>query len=96
MLEHDVLRPSVGVVLHSWISLCRQRPSSSFYVRHILDQLLSGVHTTMGKQTFVHHVLAYTLMYLSLWTYDFTTVFGIVMLFMEFSTLFSNARWVMF
>ena len=50
----------------------------------------------MAKQNFVHHVLGYSLMYLSLWTFDFTTVFGIVMLFMEFSTIFSNSRWLMF
>ena len=41
-------------------------------------------------------MIGYGLMYLSLWTFDFTLNFGIVMLFMEFSTIFSNARWLMF
>ena len=62
----------------------------------MLTNCFSGVNTPMAKQNFIHHVLGYSLMYLSEWTLDYTTVFGIVMLFMEFSTIFSNSRWLMF
>ena len=62
----------------------------------ILLQFVIGVRSAIDKQTIAHHTISFVTMYAAFWQQDYTVVFGTMLLFVEISTLFVTARWLMF
>ena len=50
----------------------------------------------MDYQTYAHHIIAVTTFYQTLYFMDVMVVFGTMLLFMEVSTIFVSARWLLF
>ena len=50
----------------------------------------------MDYQIYVHHIVSITTFYQTLYFMDFCVVFGVMLLFIEVSTLFVSARWLLF
>ena len=52
--------------------------------------------TSLDYQTYAHHIVAATTFYQTLYFMDFCVVFGVMLLFIEASTVFVSARWLLF
>ena len=55
-----------------------------------------GVPTPIDKQTLVHHVIGFITYYIAFWEQDFTISIGAALIFLEISTPFVCARWILF
>jgi len=52
--------------------------------------------TPLAYQTYAHHIIAVFTFYQTLYFMDFMVVFGVMLLFMESSTVFVSLRWLLF
>ena len=55
-----------------------------------------GMTTPIDKQTFLHHVIAFSNYYIAFWKQDFTITIGAMFIFLEISTPFVCMRWILF
>ena len=52
--------------------------------------------SALDYQTYAHHIVAVFTFYQTLYFMDFMVVFGVMLLFMEVSTIFVSLRWLLF
>lgn len=52
--------------------------------------------SALDYQTYAHHIIATVTFYQTLYFMDFLVVFGVMLLFMEISTLFVSMRWLLY
>lgn len=52
--------------------------------------------TALDKQTYAHHLVATATFYQTLYFMDFMVIFGVMLLFIEISTIFVSLRWLLF
>ena len=57
---------------------------------------LVGPKGTLAKQTFIHHVMGASGMYITIYTGGVPVVFSVISLVIEFSSIFANLRWFTF
>ena len=53
-------------------------------------------NTALDYQTYAHHLVATATFYQTLYFMDFMVVFGVMLLFIEISTIFLSMRWLLF
>ena len=57
---------------------------------------VTGVKTSIDKQTLVHHLVGFSNYYLAMWQQDFAVTQGAIFIFLEVSTPFVCLRWLYF
>lgn len=57
---------------------------------------VSGGHTALDYQTYAHHIVATVTFYQTLYYMDFMIVFGVMLLFIEVSSIFLSLRFILF
>jgi len=55
-----------------------------------------GGNTALDYQTYAHHIIATATFYQTLYLMDFCVIFGVMLLFIEISTIFVSLRWLLF
>lgn len=79
--------------IHVWALL---HSCGYFIVDFCFFFFLVGGRTTLDYQTYAHHIIATLTFYQTLYFMDFMIVFGVMLLFMEISSIFLSFRWLMF
>ena len=85
-----------SLTLSSWSSIGKSiiAETASMISNWLLS--FSGWKTPLELQNLVHHILSFSMMYLTQVYNDFTVTISTVYLFVEVSTIFSTPRWLMF
>ena len=78
---------------HVWLT---HFTASNLVIDTILILVFMGLKTTFDKQMIVHHVVAFTNYYIAFWQQDFVVTIGAAFIFLEISTPFVCARWLLF
>lgn len=79
--------------IHVWALL---HSCGYFIVDFVFFFFLVGGRTTLDYQTYAHHIIATLTFYQTLYFMDFMIVFGVMLLFMEISSIFLSFRWLLF
>lgn len=79
--------------VHIWalIHSCGYFLTDFFFLAFVIQG-----RSTLDYQTYAHHLVAVTTYYQTLYFMDFMCVFGCMLLFIEISTPFVSARWLLF
>ena len=78
---------------HVWLT---HFTASNLVIDTTLILIFLGLKTTFDKQMIVHHVVAFTNYYIAFWQQDFVVTIGAAFIFLEISTPFVCARWLLF
>jgi len=79
--------------IHIWALLhtCGYFMTDFFFMYFVV-----GGDTALDYQTYAHHLVATATFYQTLYFMDFMVVFGVMLLFIEISTIFLSVRWLLF